>query len=225
EEGLFTVTLRHMESGEEKRITAEALLVATGITPETDRLGLEHTEVRRDEKGFICVDNHLRTDADGVYALGDCVGNYLFRHSVNVEGEYLVRAALDGQAGPLAYPPMPHAVFTLPEVACVGETEEKLQARNATYVRGIATFADCNMGLARRLDHGIVKLLIDRHTRKILGVHIIGEEASSLLHTPLAFMTMGATLDDMLSMVYIHPALPEILREAAREAAAALPTT
>jgi len=218
-DNIFTMIVKNTDTGEEYSIEAEALLVATGVEPETDRMGLENTDITLTEDGYIMVDDHLRSPVQGIYALGDCIGHYFFRHSVNVEGEYLVRSALDNQEEKLTYGPVPHAIFTIPEAACVGETEEQLQARQADYVRGTALFADCNMGMARHLDYGMVKLLIDRKTRHILGIHIIGEEAANLLHTPLAFMSMGATLDDMLRMIYVHPALPEILRDAARDAA------
>ena len=188
---IFNMTVKNTQTGDTYSIDAEALLVATGVEPETDRMGLENTDISLTEKGYIKVDEYLRTNVRGIYALGDCIGRYFFRHSVNVEGEYLVRSALDNQNEKLTYGPVPHAIFTIPEAACAGETEEQLQARDADYVHGTALFADCNMGMARRLNYGMVKLLIDRKTRKILGIHIIGEEASNLLHTPLAFMSMG----------------------------------
>lgn len=219
----FLVEIADMDSGEPDQLQAEALLISTGVTPTTADLGLERTGIKTDNRGFILVDDHLRTDVPGVYAFGDCVGNYFFRHSVNLEGEYLVRSVLEKKGvGPLDYGSVPRAVFTYPEIAAVGRTEDDLQRSGTEYVCGKATYADSNVGLARQLDHGFTKLLIERQTGKLLGGHIVGEEASNTIHILIAMMSMGAGLAELLSMIYIHPALPEIVKDAARDARAKL---
>ncbi len=198
---------------------AEALLVATGIEPVTDTLDLENTGIQRTPEGFVRVDDCLATDVEGIYALGDCIGNYAFRHSVNFEGEYLMKTVFgESPAEPIRYSPVPHAVFTYPEVAGVGETEDSLLARGADLIVGRSSYPDSNMGLARQTDHGFVKLLFERSSRRLLGAFIVGHDASVMIHTPIAVMTMGGGLDDLLRMIYIHPALPEIIRDAARNA-------
>lgn len=209
--------------GTTEQLTADALLVAAGVTPNTDTLGLENTSIERTDRGFIKVDDHLRTSVPGVYAMGDCIGHYLFRHTVNFESEYLFRTLFaDKNDEPLRYPPVPHAVFSYPQIAGVGKTEDQLKQEGVDYVAGLSPYENSGMGMALRSDHGFCKILIDRKTRKILGAHIVGEEASDMIHMLIAFMSKQGTLDDLLNMIYIHPALPEIVRNAARKAQAAL---
>lgn len=205
--------------GKEEKISADSLLVAVGVRPNTDLLGLENTDVKLTDKGFIQVNEYLETNVEGIYALGDCIGRYLYRHSVNFEGEYLMRTVfVQKSRAPIRYPPMPHAIFTHPQVAGVGKTEEELKQEGVDYVVGLNSYAQSAMGMALRSEHGFVKILIERKTRRILGAHIIGAEASNMIHMLIAFMNKEGTLDDLLNMIYIHPALPEIVRNAARRA-------
>ncbi len=216
----FHVAARHVETFDVLELKADALLIATGVQPATADLGLAQTDVKLSADGFIQVDDYLQTDVDGVYALGDCVGNYFFRHTVNTEGEYLVRSALErSDTRPLDYGPVPYAVFTAPEIAGVGQTEDALKRAGVTYLMGRSDYADCNMGMARQIDHGFCKLLFTPQGDKILGAHIIGPQASVLIQTVVAVMRMNGGLDDLLNMIYIHPALPELIRDTAREAA------
>ena len=212
-DGEFTV---HCD-GLDTAISADALLVATGVVPNNDTLDLQNTDIAVDEKGFVKVNDRLETTVNGVFALGDCVGNYFFRHTVNFEGEYLFnRIFMTKSAEPIKYPPVPHAIFSHPQVAGVGKTEEELKAEGVDYVVGLNKYENSAMGMALLSDSGFVKILIDRKTRKILGAHIVGDEASDMIHMLIAFMTKNGTLDDLLNMIYIHPALPEIVRNAAR---------
>ena len=218
---LFIVT--YEQDGWEENIQCDALLIATGIVSNANTLALERTGIKANEKNFIQVDDHLRTSVDGIYAMGDCIGRYFFRHSVNFEGEYLFNEVYGNKTGQsIKYPPIPHAVFTYPQVAAVGKTEEELKTANIDYVVGLNPYRSSAMGMALLSDHGFCKLLIERRTKKILGCHIIGEEASNMIHMVIAFMNMAGTLNDLLNMVYIHPALPEIVRNAARKAKAEL---
>jgi dihydrolipoamide dehydrogenase len=201
-------------------LIGDALLVATGVTPCTDTLGLEHTDIQTDAKGFIQVDDHLQTKVNGVYALGDCIGRYLYRHTVNHEATYLVKTAIHNDSSTtLDYGPVPHAVFGGYEIAGVGLTEEQVQEQGLDYVVGKALYADSNTGLARGYDHGFAKILVERSTRRLLGAHILGEEASDMIHLFIVLMKTKGTLDDLLDMIFIHPALPEVARDAARDAA------
>ena len=182
-------------------------------------MGLENTDIDRNDSGFISVDGQLQTSVPGVYAMGDCNGNYFFRHTVNFEGEFLMRVLFEEPSSEtINYGAVPHAVFTYPQVAGVGKTEDELIAEGTDYVRGYTRYIHTAMGMARQSDHGFVKLLIAREDKKILGAHIIGDEASDMLHTVIALMYKAGTLDDLLNMIYIHPALPEAVRDAARDA-------
>jgi dihydrolipoamide dehydrogenase len=217
-DGVFSVQIRGKD-GSEKTLEAEALLVATGIIPNTDRLGLEHTDIALDADGFISVGGQLQTTVPGVYAMGDCNGNYFFRHTVNFEGEFLMRVLFeDPSPEAINYGAVPHAVFTYPQVAGVGKTEDELIADGTEYIRGFCRYEHTAMGMARQSDHGFVKILIRQNDKKILGAHIIGDEASNMIHMLIALMYKDGTLDDLLNMIYIHPALPETVRDAARDA-------
>ena len=218
-----TFRISYEQNGTPKNIMADALLVATGVVPNNDTLALENTDIQCTDKGFIKVDDHLQTTVDGIWAMGDCVGNYFFRHSVNFEGEYLWDSIFENPSDkPIQYPPVPHAVFSNPQVAGVGLTEEQCQEQNIDYVVGLNPYAKSAMGMALLSDGGFCKILIERSSKKILGAHIVGPEASNMLHMIIAFMNKDGTLDDLLNMIYIHPALPEIVRNAARKAQAAL---
>jgi len=214
----FKVTLQHKD-GSEKILEAEALLVATGVVPNTDFLGLENTAIKMDDAGFIPVDGQLQTSVPGVYAMGDCNGNYFFRHTVNWEGEFLMRVLFEHPSNEaIDYGAVPHAVFTYPQIAGVGKTEDELIEENVEYISGYCRYENTAMGMARQAGHGFVKILIGKNDRKILGAHIIGDEASDMLHMIIALMYKNGTLDDLLNMIYIHPALPEAIRDAARDA-------
>lgn len=221
ERGKFTVF--YNQDGFEKEIVSEALLIATGVVPNTDRLNLKATDIKVDENGFVKVDDRLQTSVEGVYAFGDCIGRHQFRHSANFEGEYLLESVFaDPSSAPIKYPPVPHAVFTHPQIAGVGLTEEQAKAQGFDYVVGVNNYINSGMGMAMLSDYGFVKIIIERSSRRILGSHIIGPEASDMIHMLIAFMSKDGTLDDLLNMIYIHPALPELVRNAARKARTAL---
>ncbi len=220
-DGKFTVS--YSQQGVERQAFAESLLVATGIVPNTDTLNLACTSIGIDPNGFVKVDQRLQTAAQGVYAFGDCIGRYLYRHTANFEGEYLFENVfVHPSDAPIEYPPVPHAVFSHPQVAGVGLTEEDAKAAGIDYVVGLNNYKNSAMGMAMLSESGFVKIIVDRFSRKILGAHIVGAEASDMIHMLIAFMNKNATLDDLLNMIYIHPALPEIVRNAARKAKAAL---
>ena len=215
---LIHVTLK-LPSGRKKVIKAEKLLLATGVAPSTKSLGLEKAKIRTDAKGFIKVDKKLQTSAKGVYAFGDCIGTYLFRHSANFQGEYLFNRVIKKSVrGPIEYPPMPHAVFTHPQIGGVGPTEEALKAKGKRYIVGRCEYKNSAMGMALQSDIGLFKLIFDQKTQKLIAAYAIGYEASTLIHMPIAYMNMGARLKDLLDTIYIHPALSEIVRNAARNA-------
>ena len=218
-----TFTVHYTQDGKNLTVSAQSLLIATGITSNVDTLDLINTDIEINPGNFIKVNEHLETCVPGVFSLGDCIGKYFFRHSVNFEGEYLFDYIFGGKPkSPIHYPPMPHAVFTHPQVAGVGATEEDLKTRGIDYVVGLNTYKSSAMGMALLSDHGFCKILIDRKTHQLLGGHIIGPEASNMIHMIIAYMNMNATLDDMLRTIYIHPALPEIVRNSARKAKSAL---
>lgn len=206
------------KEGKETIHTAERLLVATGIRPNTDDLGLEKTNIKTNEAGYILVNDHLETTESGIYAFGDVIGRYFFRHSANFEGEYLYDHLYVSKTNePIKYPPMPEAVFTHPQIASVGFTEEDLIQKNIPYYKGINPYSSSATGMARMSNSGFVKVLVSVETEEVIGAHIIGEEAANLLHQIVLGMYLKAKLDDYLGMIYIHPAISEITRNAFRK--------
>lgn len=216
-DGQFTVTYR--QDNELKTMQAEQLFVATGMTPNTDSLHVHKTSMKVDTNGYLEVDNTLQTSVPGNYAFGDIIGKHFFRHAANFEGEYVFKHIFSPEnRQPIQYPPMPHAVFTMPQIGAVGATEDELIEKNIPYVVGLNTYKESAMGMALLSEEECVKLLFHRDTRVLLGAHIIGEEAATMVHMLIMAMAKKATLSDLLSIIYIHPALPETIRNACRKA-------
>lgn len=199
-------------------IRCDRVLAATGRRPATDDVGLDTVGIQPDRRGVIPVDDHFRTSADGVWAIGDCVPGPMLAHKAEEDGV----ACVDGMTGGWAhvdYDLVPAVVFTHPEIAAVGKTEEQLVAEGVTFKKGVFPFRA--NGRARTLGDttGKVKVLADAETDRVLGVHIIGPEAGNLVSEAAAAMTFGATAEDIARVCHAHPTLPEALKEAAMAAA------
>lgn len=202
-----------------KTVTAEELLVCTGITPNADQLGLENTAIKTNSRGYIEVNEFLETAEAGVFAIGDVVGNFLFRHSVNFEAEYFIEANyMQEERQPVNYPPMPAAVFTDPEIASVGLTEAEAQTERHEVIVGRAKYTSTAMAKARGINFGLVKLVFDQKTHQLIGAQIIGEESSIMIQELVQACTLGLTAEQIYRQVYIHPAFPEVVRNALRAA-------
>ena len=223
ENGIFDVMTQD-KSKKRHVFQAESLLVATGVRPNTDDLQLDKAGIESNEKGYIKVNSFLQTSAPHIWALGDVIGRYFFRHSANFEAEYLMKSCYVEQTPfEIKYPFMPYAVFTNPQVARLGYTQQELERDKKPFVVGLNLYQSSAMGMALRSQDEFAKVLIDPVTRKLWGAHIVGKEAATMMHMFIAFEKMGATLDEMLDTIYIHPAMPEILRNALRKAKAQLP--
>jgi mycothione reductase len=214
----FTVILKN--KNRTKKINGDGLLMATGIIPNSDNLGLQNTKIKV-RNGFIKISKYMETNVPGVYAIGDVAGNYMFRHSVNFEGEFLFRTLfVEKRKKPIKYPPMPYAVFTHPEIAGVGPSEEEIMAKGIEYIVGNNPYKSSAQGMARMSEDQFVKLIFNKKTGRLISARIIGEEAATMIHQLIYAMTYNGTVDDLLNIIYIHPALPEIVRNAARKAKA-----
>ncbi len=201
------------EEAEDVTVSGDALLVAAGRQPNTDALNLDATGVKTDDAGFVETDEYLRTDAEGVWALGDVVGEYLLKHSANHEAKAVVRNLLGDEPEPVDYSAMPFAVFASPEVAGVGARERDLREADAEYATGTYAYDDTARGSAMHAE-GFVKVLIDLDGN-IEGCHIIGPEASNLIEEVVVAMTAGSgTVEDVRDTVHIHPALSEVVDRA-----------
>ncbi|ELZ33191.1 dihydrolipoyl dehydrogenase [Halorubrum tebenquichense] len=206
-------TIGAPEDAEEVTVTGDELLVAAGRRPNTDMLNLDATGVETDERGFVETDEYLRTDAEGVWALGDVVGEYLLKHSANHEAKAVVRNLLGDEPEPVDYSAMPFAVFGSPEVAGVGAREQDLRETDREYATNTYAYDETARGSAMHAD-GFVKVLIDLDG-EILGCHVVGPEASNLIEEVVVAMTAGSgTVADIREAVHIHPALSEVVDRA-----------
>ncbi|MUW13664.1 dihydrolipoyl dehydrogenase [Halorubrum sp. CBA1125] len=192
-------------------VTGDELLVAAGRTPNTDRLDLDSAGVETDARGFVETDEYLRTTADGVWALGDVVGEYLLKHSANHEAQAVARNLFGDELQAVDYTAMPFAVFASPEVAGVGAREEDLREADREYATRTYRYDETARGDAMKAD-GFLKAIIDLDG-EILGCHIIGPEASNLLQEVVVAMNAGSgTVQDIRESVHIHPALSEVVQ-------------
>ncbi len=206
------------KDGDSHEFAGDELLVATGRVPNTDKLELEeNTDIETDDRGFVETDEHLETTVDGVYALGDIAGNWAFKHSANLEAEYVVRNAFFDQGKEPDYTAMPHAIFSDPEVAGVGKTEQELEEEDVNYRVGKYPYEKTGRGLALKEEDGFVKVLADPDG-EILGCHIMGPHASSIIHEVLVAMRHGSgNVSDIKDTVHIHPALNEVVERAFKQ--------
>ena len=198
-----------------RTLEAESLLIATGRVPNTDVLDVKKGGIETDERGYIKVNQYMETTAKNTWALGDIVGRYLLKHSANLEAKYVIMNALGRSKKPIDYWPMPHAVFSSPQIAAVGYTEEELKEKKKQYAVGRYYYKNSGMGAALAEEEGFMKILADRRNRKILGCHIIGPEAPSIIHEVIVAMKAGLTADALAETVHIHPAMSEVVQRAA----------
>lgn len=219
EDNLFHVTATRKSSGEQVEIESDQLLIATSRTPNSDTLDLERTGVKVDKKRFIEVDEYLETSKKGIFALGDAIGRYQFRHSANLEAQYAYNNILNYNKRkiPVNYEAMPHAIFSSPQVAGVGFTEQELEQNGKIeFEKSVYPYIGTAMGQALEDREGFVKFLVGKKDRKILGCHIIGTDASILIHEVLVAMRAGdGTIDSIARTIHIHPALSEVVARAA----------
>jgi dihydrolipoamide dehydrogenase len=195
-------------------IACDRVLLAVGRKPNTDGLGLDAVGVATDERGFVSVDVDFNTSVAGVYAVGDVIGGAMLAHKAEEEGVALVERLATG-VGHVDYGIIPGIVFTEPEIATVGRTEEQLKEAGIAYTKG--TFPYQANGRARALGRtqGKVKVLADKATDRVLGVHIIGTRAGDLIAEAVAAMAFGASSEDIGRTVHAHPTLSEMVKEAA----------
>ncbi len=211
------IVVHTKHEGKEKFFVAEKLLIATGVTPNSDRLDVKKTGVQINEKGFVRVNKYLETTAKNIWALGDIAGVYLFKHSANLEAEYVLNNIF-GVRNAVDYYPLPHAIFSNPQIAGVGMTEQEAREKNKEYVVGRYDYKNTGMGAAIEEKEGFVKFIVDRKNKEILGCHIIGPHASTLIHEVVVVMKANRrkALDIVREAVHVHPALSEVVQRAAR---------
>jgi len=209
-----TLTVSPAAGGDAEEINADVVLVSIGRRPYTKGLGLGKAGVELDERGRIKVDDHFATTAPGVYAIGDCIRGAMLAHKAEEEGVVLAEM-LAGQKPHINYDAIPGVVYTWPEVASVGKTEEELKAAGVQYKVGKFPFTANARARAMTMTDGFVKILEDAATQKIVGCHIIGADAGHILQEVVLAIEFGASAEDIYRTVHAHPALNEAVKEAA----------
>jgi mycothione reductase len=189
----FQITAKNDTSERMVELESDQLLVAVGRVPNSYSLDLQRTGVKINEKGFIMVDEYLETNVTGIFALGDVVGRFQFKHNANHEAQYVYHNILNSDKKiPVDYTAMPHAIFSSPQVAGVGFTEQQLKEQDKNdYVKSVYPYIQTAMGETIEDRNGFVKFLVNRKDKKILGCHIIGTDASTLIHEVLVAMKGG----------------------------------
>ncbi len=200
--------------GAAETLDADVVLVAVGRTPYTDGLGCEEAGITRDAKGRIEVGAHFETNIAGIYAIGDVIRGPMLAHKAEDEGVALAEL-LAGQAGHVNYDVIPGVVYTYPEVASVGKTEEELKAAGTDYKVGKFLFLANGRAKANQTTDGFAKILADAHSDKVLGAHIIGVSAGELIHEIAVLMEFGGSAEDLARTCHAHPTLSEAVKEAA----------
>lgn len=212
-----TVIAKDRETGEKKEITASEILVATGRSPNTDILDPELGGIETDERGWIKVNEHLETSMENVWAFGDANGKYLFKHVANHESTVVYYNAILKKNMKADYHAVPYAVFSHPEIAGVGMTEKQAveEYGEENIVMGFYRFQETAKGVAMSLGDEFVKVIFEAQTQRILGAHIIGPEASVLIHeiTPLMY-TESQDAGPLMYAMDIHPSLSEVIKRA-----------
>ena len=208
------VTIEPAKGGDGETLETDIVLVAIGRVPFTDGLGLEDAGVALDERKRVIVDDHFATNVAGIFAIGDVVRGAMLAHKAEEEGVALAEL-LAGQAGHVNYGIIPGVVYTYPEVASVGKTEDELKDEGVAYTSGSFPFMANGRAKANQTTDGFVKVLADAKTDQVLGVHILGPQAGELIHECAVLMEFGGSSEDLARTCHAHPTLSEAVKEAA----------
>ncbi len=195
-------------------IECDRVLVSAGRSPNTRDIGLEAAGVQVDKRGFVITNEHLQTSVPSVHAIGDCIGGAMLAHKASEEGIAVVERLAKG-VGHVNYDTIPAIVYTHPEIASVGKTEEQLKTEGVAYKKGSCPFGANGRARAMGAEDGKIKILADADTDRILGVHAIGSRAGDLIAEAAIAMNFGASSEDLARCCHAHPTLSEIMQEAA----------
>jgi dihydrolipoamide dehydrogenase len=208
------VTFEPVKGGEAQTIEADVVLISTGRKPYTAGLGLEEAGVALDNRGRVEIDGAFKTNVAGIYAIGDVVKGPMLAHKAEDEGVALAEI-LAGQHGHVNYDVIPGVVYTQPEVASVGKTEEELKAAGVAYKVGKFPFTANGRARAMQVTDGFVKILADKETDRVLGGHIVGFGAGEMIHEIAVLMEFGGSSEDLGRTCHAHPTMSEAVKEAA----------
>jgi len=207
-------TIEPAKGGASETIEADVVLVAIGRVPYTEGLGLKETGINMDERGRVAVDKHYSTNVPGIWAIGDVIAGPMLAHKAEDEG-VAVAEILAGQAGHVNYDVIPNVVYTYPEIATVGKSEDELKAANVAYNAGKFPFTANGRAKANLTTDGFVKILADAKTDRVLGVQLICADAGNMIAEAVLAMEFGASAEDIARTCHAHPTLSEAVKEAA----------
>ena len=202
------------KDGKKEKVDADVVLVCIGRKANTDGLNLENADIKKDEKGRVKIDKHFKTNIENIYAIGDVVVGPMLAHKAEEEG-IAVAEMISGKFGHVNYDVIPNVVYTHPEVASVGKTEEELKKASIEYNSGKFPFMANSRAKVNDETDGFVKILADKKTDKVLGVHIVGPDAGNLISELALAMEFGASSEDIARTCHAHPTLTEAVKEAA----------
>ena len=205
--------IESVKDGKKEKLEADVVLVAIGRKPNTDKLGLDKVGIKTNERGFI-ENNHLKTNVDNIYVVGDVTTGAMLAHKAEDEG-VVAAELIAGQKPHINYDCIPNVIYTYPEVASVGKTEEELKSAGVKYNVGKFPFMANSRARATGDEQGFVKLLSDATTDRILGAHIIGREAGNMIHEIVVAMEFGGSAEDIARTCHAHPTYNEAVKEAA----------
>ncbi len=209
----YRLTARDTDSGEESAFTAEQILVAAGRRSNADLLQVENAGIETDDRNYVVANEYLETNVDGIWAMGDITGRHMFKHVVNAEVDYAWHNSHHEHKVAMPYHAIPHAIFSYPQIASVGMTEAEARREHDVLV-GHAQYLQVTMGEAMMEIDGIAKAVVERETRRILGFHIMGAQASTLIQEVINAMATDEGIQAIASGLHIHPALPEVVQVA-----------
>jgi len=206
------VVAKDANTGQQKEFTAQKVLVAVGRRSNADLLKVKNTGVETDSRGYIKVNEYMETSKKNIYAVGDANGQQMFTHVANREAGVAANNMLHNSKEKMNYRAAPHAVYSHPQIASVGLTEENAKKDHAILV-GIAKYYDIAKGEAMMEEDSFAKAIVDKETEKILGFHIIGPNAPELIQEVVNTMESGDTVSNVISGIHIHPSLSELIQQ------------
>ncbi len=209
-----SIEFENLKDGSKKSLKGDHVLVAVGRKAFIEGLGLKEVGVEFNERDQVITDPHFQTSVSGIYAIGDAIGGAMLAHKAEEEGVAIMEQMAGGQ-GHVNYPTVPWVIYTWPEVAGVGKTEEELKTQSVDYSVGQFPFSANGRARAMNSAEGRVKILADKKTDRVLGVHIVGPRASDMVAEAVVAMEFGASSEDIARSFHAHPTLAEVMREAA----------
>ena len=213
-DNVLKVKVEPAAGGAAETVEADVVLVAIGRAPFTEGLGLESIGVKKDNRGRVIVNDHFATNVAGIYAIGDVIAGPMLAHKAEDEG-MAAAEILAGHAGHVNYDVIPNVVYTYPEIASVGRSEDELKAAGIAYAVGKFPFTANGRAKANQQTDGFVKILADAKTDRVLGVHVVGADAGNMIAEAAIAMEFGASAEDIARTCHAHPTLPEAVKEAA----------